>query len=298
MDTPENKQKKDEYVPVEQVSYSLFFFLVSGALLLVTLWSFWDDEYGRRGYKKFQEKFYKAEYSLAKEQWKKVNEKIKSKEDEIRENLQQEEGKLEESPEFKKLLDEVTEAKIHLEDANTQRKFTISRLDEAYYYYKKAQHLGENFSVRKALVADIQKEIEAYDPVIAKLEQEYNEKEANLLKFKARKINLEAELSALVGQRESLQRQMDFYKPFPFVWKFSEIKQAVIPGARKNNFKEITYKVDRCMTCHIAYDNPNFENAEHPLKTHPNRGIYIKKHPPDRTGCTWCHKGQGPVTAP
>src|SRR5271165_5366131 len=33
------------------------------------------------------------------------------------------------------------------------------------------------------------------------------------------------------------------------------------------NFGET--RVDRCMTCHIAADDPRFENYAEPLKTHP-----------------------------
>jgi hypothetical protein len=91
---------------------------------------------------------------------------------------------------------------------------------------------------------------------------------------------------------------MDFYKPFPFVWRATAVEQTVIPGYGKNNFSEITYKVDRCQTCHISYQDTYYDSYEHPLKTHPNLDILIKKHPPDRTGCTWCHLGQGAATAP
>ena len=50
----EKEPAQDDYVPVEKVSFSFVFFLVAGATLFVTLWSFWDDEYSRRGFKEFQ----------------------------------------------------------------------------------------------------------------------------------------------------------------------------------------------------------------------------------------------------
>ena len=52
------------------------------------------------------------------------------------------------------------------------------------------------------------------------------------------------------------------------------------------------------MTCHISYQDEHYKDFKHPLKTHPNLEVLIKKHPPERTGCTWCHLGQGTVTAP
>jgi mono/diheme cytochrome c family protein len=49
-------------------------------------------------------------------------------------------------------------------------------------------------------------------------------------------------------------------------------------------------RVDRCVTCHLAYNNPAFVNEPHPLKTHPE---ILRQHPAERFGCTICHSGQG-----
>ncbi|NIQ03527.1 MAG: cytochrome C, partial [Nitrospinaceae bacterium] len=178
------------------------------------------------------------------------------------------------------------------------KKFAGSRLDEAYYYYKKAMHEGENYDVQLAKVKKIKKEIAKLEPIIKEREQALEKAESALLELKARQIKLEEELRELTFKRDQLERQMDFYKPFPFFWKIAEIKQTVIPGARHNNFSEITYKVDRCMTCHISYKDTYYQDFDHPLKTHPNLDILIKEHPPQKTGCTWCHLGQGPATWP
>ena len=59
-----------DYVPVEEVSFSFLFFALSGALLFVTVWAFWDDEDSRRGYKQFQEAYFESEYGRAKSEWK------------------------------------------------------------------------------------------------------------------------------------------------------------------------------------------------------------------------------------
>ena len=57
----------------EHTSYSFLFFLVAGATLFVTLWAFWDDEYSRRGYKSYQEVFFKEQYYKAETEWKSNN---------------------------------------------------------------------------------------------------------------------------------------------------------------------------------------------------------------------------------
>ena len=282
----------------ETTSYSFLYFLVSGGVLFVTLWAFWDDEFIRRGYKEFQNAYYKEQYARAENEYKDVTREIQAKEQEILASIASEEQKMEDSDEYQQLADAAWEAQNKLDEVTEEQKFAKSHLDEYYYYYKKAMHEGKNFEVQLAKVHDTEKEIEGYKPVIGELVRKRDETEEKLLKFKARKENLEKELAKLVNAKEILEGSMDYYKPFPFFWKASEIFQTVIPGYGKNNFQEITYKVDRCHTCHLSYDDTHYENFEQPLKSHPNPDILIKKHDPLITGCTWCHKGQGTATAP
>ena len=294
----DNPEENSDYVPVENVSFSFVFFLVSGAALLVTLWAFWDDEYSRRGFKAHQEEYFKVQYARAEGDLKKIDDEISSKVQQIKESLDQEEGKLEESEEYQELLDKLLVAEVALGEIKEEKKFTGSRLDEAYYYYKKALHEGQNFDVQIARFESLGKEFKGWDPMVAEKQKAFDKTESNLLKLKARYVTLEKELKGLTMQQENVQRTMDYYKPFPFIWRPAEILQTVIPGFGINSFSEIIYRVDRCMTCHISYKDDYYKDFEEPLKTHPNLDILINKHPPDKTGCTWCHLGQGTVTAP
>ena len=62
-------------------------------------------------------------------------------------------------------------------------------------------------------------------------------------------------------------------------------------------------RVDRCMTCHIASDDPRFKDHFQPLKSHPytvamgdvqkKNGEWERKHKFNDFGCTVCHDGQG-----
>lgn len=49
-------------------------------------------------------------------------------------------------------------------------------------------------------------------------------------------------------------------------------------------------RVDRCTTCHLAVTDPNFADAPEPFRTHSE---IIESHPPERFGCTVCHRGEG-----
>ena len=193
------------------------------------------------------------------------------------------------SDDYQILVDQVEEAEIKLAEVKEKKKFAGSHLDEAYYYYKKAMHEGNNYDVEKEKVASLEIDIKSFDPIILQKEQSLRLVEDKLLLKKVKKDKLDKELRTLSLDRESAQRTMDYYKPYPFVWRPSAIEQTVIPGFGLNTFKEIIYRVDRCQTCHISYPDSYYKDFEQPLKTHPNLEILIKKHPPERTGCTWCH---------
>ena len=282
----------------EHTSYSFLFFLIGGATLFVTLWAFWDDEYSRRGYKKYQEAFFKEQYAIAETEWKNINKEITSTENEINIKLEEKQNELGDNDSYLDLVEEVRLKQIALDEKKEQKKFAGSRVDEAYYYYKKAMHEGENYDVEKATLHSLEDAVNDFDPVIAEKQKILEEAENRLLKVKADQLNLEKQLADLTRKRTQLDLTMDFYKPFPFFWRPAEILQTVIPGFGVNSFKEIIYRVDRCMTCHISYQDEHYKDFEQPLKTHPNLDVLIKKHPPERTGCTWCHLGQGSATAP
>ncbi|MEK6239001.1 MAG: c-type cytochrome, partial [Planctomycetales bacterium] len=50
-------------------------------------------------------------------------------------------------------------------------------------------------------------------------------------------------------------------------------------------------RVDRCVACHVAIDDPAFADAEQPLRSHP--GDWLRIHSSEKFGCTICHQGQG-----
>ncbi len=49
-------------------------------------------------------------------------------------------------------------------------------------------------------------------------------------------------------------------------------------------------RVDRCTTCHLGVDDPNFVDGPEPFRAH---SPILTAHPPERFGCTICHNGRG-----
>jgi len=59
----------------------------------------------------------------------------------------------------------------------------------------------------------------------------------------------------------------------------------------KQNYLPELHRVDRCITCHVAVEDPKMVGQAQPLATHS--GTLLKDHPPEKFGCTLCHEGQG-----
>ena len=118
----EESENEDKPFVDEETSYSFLFFATSGALLFVTLWSFWDDEYSRRGYKQYQNEYFKSQYARAEDKWKEADKNVASKEQELKNTLAQVDSQLDDSDEYQNLLDEVLEAEIELAEVEELKK--------------------------------------------------------------------------------------------------------------------------------------------------------------------------------
>ena len=164
----EEEQKKDykEGEFDEHTSYSFLFFLVSGLTLFVTLWAFWDDEYSRRGYKVYQDQYFKEQFAVAEANWKSINTEIEEAEEQIRQSLIQNESKLDALDSYEELVEEVRLKQVAVDEQKEMKKFAGSHVDEAYYWYKKALHEGQNFDVEVASLRSKQGDVKAYDPII------------------------------------------------------------------------------------------------------------------------------------
>lgn len=64
----------------------------------------------------------------------------------------------------------------------------------------------------------------------------------------------------------------------------------VDPGIKQIWIEEAD-RIDRCITCHVGFDNPDTEDLPQPFTSHPEVA-----HDPREYGCTVCHQGQGLAT--
>jgi len=85
-----------------------------------------------------------------------------------------------------------------------------------------------------------------------------------------------------------------------FLDPYYKVNQVVVRDVKYDvNFAAVP-KVDRCTSCHLGIEDPDFVDAPQPFTTHPNLDLYItsaSSHPMDTFGCTSCHAGRGRGTS-
>ena len=290
----------------EKKSYGAVFLVGTGLLVIVTLWSVWDDNITRRSWKRYQSDFYRLDYRKANAAFAEEQKKLQADPayQDLTKKLAAERASLERGELAKRLAElkpkEAT-ADVRFIEIDQEVKFIKSELEEAWYEYDHAVQTGRNPKPYQATIQELEKEKAKLDP---KLEAARQQREA--IKQEIKNLGtgikkLEDELAKLNAEGEKSQRVMenDIFKLGPFsFYKIPKIRQVVLPEFDKNNFDEPVARVDRCQTCHMAINRPGFENEANPFKTHPRREVLLadNAHPPEKVGCTICHDGQGPAT--
>jgi cytochrome c2 len=144
-------------------------------------------------------------------------------------------------------------------------------------------------------MASFKPKVTEFKDVYDRLTKEKTDLLDPLEKLGTEKRRLEKELSDLRKPVEDLQRRLEAARKRP-----TKIRQIHIP--------ELDV-VDRCESCHLGVRDPLLVDAVQPFTSHPNvfslwredpggfswKGI-LDVHPPERFGCTSCHRGQGYAT--
>lgn len=299
-------------------------FLIATVLLVATLfWALWDENYGQRPWKKYQEEFrlrYSRFLTNARSQSAKSQEET------------------EQSPEYQKLEDAYRQAneaaeprakqirdKLHIISANllaVQSVFTDKRAYTNAIIYqietstsesakKNKQQELEQFKARQTSVAMPDGSVKRlnYD----QLEKLYNDlrqekTDASLELGEVLKPVTEAQekrdqyisdhmVNLTPEQIAGLQKKLNTLEP--------EVRQIVVPDPRNSGNPII---VDRCESCHMGTREPlKLTAASMALPAHkPDKYAYaftshpdpdlLKIHDPEKFGCTPCHQGNGRAT--
>lgn len=214
-----------------------------------------------------------------------------------------------------KKLKKATDAEI----AQTQQyQMDKAKFDALKYKYESAaaHHASDAAQLKldlDSLTAKLHKlklGVETHQKQVKLLNSELNDKQ-NAFKtidkkrftLAKKKEILEKKLKKIdIAQMSPANQLADMVRDLPIIDLANpnyKIKQIVLTEIPEDvNFMKVP-RVDRCTTCHLGVDNPDFKDAAQPYRTHPNLELFLDKnspHPVDQFACTSCHGGRGRAT--
>jgi cytochrome c2 len=302
--------------------------LIASLLLMATLgWALWDEVYGQRPWKNFQERFV-AQYS-------RYLKRVKSRQ------ATNAEKELRQSPEYKQLdsdyqsadarekprRDEIDSqvALLDLQSAAVSPVFTEARgqISVETYLAETAKSQSSKDSHLKA-AEELKKEKHAVEIPTDKTGKNFSREQLDFPQLEARFNGLKDEKAKLMTERIELTRPSTELRQKRDAYlqeHLPDLSPEQIRGmvTKLDNFdykiKQIHLPtgdlVDRCESCHLGIREPitltraamGFTNGKDKEKdmyaraftSHPDPDL-LKIHNPDRFGCSTCHNGNGRAT--
>ena len=267
-------------------SYRVYLFVFFSVLLLaLSLWVVWDDEFGLRPWKKYQEEFKTMKHDqLEKDYRKAVVEFQRSGGHKRLAELEAQLAKAETSfqsggtqEKYKQLTKQFDD--LHAQSAINQKELQNARglFLETEYYFTKTQK-----PEYKVKMDELQRQIDAITLRGNALQKKEEVLKNSISAITSGKAHLEAEIERMKSGLEDLKEKIANNNKVAV-----EIKQIHI--------KDID-KADRCQTCHIGIDGKRQVSLLQPFARHPASFVYLDHHDPTKFGCTFCHRGQGRAT--
>lgn len=310
-------------------SKTLFFFVVSQMLMLLALYSLYDEAVVRRPWKQFIAEFDRLEMQVAQKEYDALYDKFvsggaKANLDKLKLELEQA-VTAKESDEYLELQKKFKALKIANDDMVMGVKFDKSVLDALYYQWKHAFQTGHHFE-------ELEKEYKALEASIAKQNEQIKQSDQDL-------ADLQGKMAVFDDKITSLEEKiLEINKPLAdaqakinnIAYRPSDIKQVVVNnlGVQGNIYWN---KVDRCETCHVGVNKSGLEDvtkafglkvvkdnkalqeemAKDPklrgwlitekqkthyqimYGTHPKKDVLLATHAVEKFGCTGCHGGEG-----
>ena len=307
-----------EQDPITSKSYAAHYLIATVILIVTLFWALWDEAWGQRPWKAFQEQFkqrYTAFLNTA------------------RTKSQDSEKDVQKDPEYAELAAAVKKA---TEDSSAAAKAAREKLDDANARLLAVQSV---FTDRRAYVnaltyeletsesasskASKQKEIDKYKaekaivefPDGSKKQFNFEELERTYNQIRDERTKLSLELGDTLKPVTDARAKLDEYVTDHMV----DLTPAQIDGLKKKisdwdptivqiNVAEANI-VDRCESCHMGAREPlkitpaamttrgekkpdEYANA---FVSHPEPEL-LRIHDPDKFGCSPCHQGNGRAT--
>ncbi len=288
---------------------NVIFAVSSVFLLFSTLWMIWFD-YSRE-WKGFQRQFVQMERDLTARQIQEAQQGINQA------DLQSVQAELQQAQTALAAEQAVLEAlEAEIADLDTSRTLADIRereikavYDSDKFYYEETRERGTPLG--RAVSDEEFQALEtsfftARDARVA-LDFELTQKRAELREQRSSVTELTGRMEELTQAVTLARNKLDSLAPsFPntfrnlpvvdFIDPSIEVRQVLVRNVTEElNFAQVP-RIDRCQTCHLAIDNPDYADAPQPFTTHPDLDLFVSRessHPVDDFGCTSCHLGRG-----
>ena len=149
-----------------------------------------------------------------------------------------------------------------------------------------------------------EKNVSNIEDQIKSLRSDLKVEEDKLNKYLKQVTLLENKIQKIDRSRMTIANQIgDIVRDLPiidFLDPYYKVKQLVVDDVKYDvNFASVP-TVDRCTSCHLGIDNPDFKDAPQPFTSHPRLDLYVSSssaHTMDQFGCTSCHAGRARGTS-
>jgi len=288
---------------------NVIFAFASLALLLSVLWMVLAD-YSRE-WKDYQRQFVEMEREQAARQEQEAQQAINQAE------LQQVEAALAEAEASLATEQEALGAlDTEIADLDRQRTLADIRERELKAIYDSDKFFFEETRTRGTPIgkAVTEEEFRLLEANFFEARDERVSFDFDLADRRALRRELLARITELNGERDDLTQSVTLARrrgdalraSFPntfrnlplvdFIDPSIEVQQVLVQNVTEDlSFAQVP-RIDRCQTCHLGIDNPEYEDAPQPFTTHPHLDMYVSResaHPVDNFGCTSCHEGRG-----
>jgi mono/diheme cytochrome c family protein len=300
--------------PVVTQSLSLPLLIATILLTLSLVWAVYDEIYGLRPWKDYQNRFVQRYSQFLK--------KLKPQQASLEKAVRQ-------SEEFRKLEDALHDSEKAIASRNGEIDNEIRQID------RQLAALTDTFAVARSEISSLvykvevsstPREKESYNREIEKVKKRrlslnlpaaddsgrtqraeftYDQLEEKFKALQDRKAALMAERSELVRPVSEARQKRDAYLKEHLTGITEE--QVAGLGRKMENFKvdikQIHVKevdlVDRCESCHLGIREPvnisKKDIGEQVFISHPTKEL-LQIHDPERFGCSPCHNGNGVAT--
>ena len=293
--------RRDLNLEDEKRSYAGLWLLCAALLVVGAIWALLDDTTLRRPWKQIQNEFFALEKGRQIEALEAEEAALGGNETylALKDKLAAAEKTLQEPATAAKLAELEAQLPALLlddRDADIKVRFIKSELEVAKYEYDHAIQEGGDVNKTRAHRDELSRQKDELIAAYAKTQESVAAVEEQIAALRDPVTQAQKELDKVAKERDAIQVKLDGMKSVIGLLetdRIPSIHQIVLPDFDVNNFEQPVGRVDRCTTCHIGIDRRGFEEEAQPLGTHPDRSLFLGKHPSNEFACTPCHDGQG-----